>query len=249
MVTAILGLSLEATLAAARDLVNYQSFDTSVYLQSGNKVDPATTLSPICEAFGDYSLGDLYVYSIWQNSLEADYAGDDSIYYYKLVPRLSFSKLTGYDVSAGPFKDVCFAQWIATTEGMGFDCYPGISLDWQAPWLSWLRTTYYFEHNSVGGWNDQRLHVDFGIPLAMSMGDFRIVGTFDQTVGLVGQARTTDFKPELHYDAGKALGIAPGHLWTGIVINPIRNKYKIADSPQFETNQCSFGVFLRYSFF
>ncbi|WP_244967831.1 hypothetical protein ACNFJN_17010 [Xenorhabdus budapestensis] len=53
--------------------------------------------------------------------------GDKSTYYYKFVPRLSTSKITGYDFSYGPLKDVLFAQWIAKTKKVKYDYFPGIS--------------------------------------------------------------------------------------------------------------------------
>ncbi|TCV99840.1 outer membrane protein OmpK [Biostraticola tofi] len=235
--------------AEAGDFVNFQSFDTSLYLQNENRVDPQKTLSPIVEAFGDYSIGDMYVYSIWQNSLQSAYQGDNSTYYYKIVPRLSYSKITGQDISYGWFKDLTFAQWIARTKGADYDYFAGIGLDWQTGWISWLRTLFYYEYNPSKGWNDQRLHIDYGVPFSLGENDFRVVGTFDYTFGLHGQTQTIDFKPELHYDLGKKWGNLPGHLWTGIVLNPIKNKYKIKDSPYFATNQFSYGVFIRYSFF
>ncbi len=251
------GIPLAATLmmiwgsaAQAADFVNFQSFDTSVYVQAGNKIDPEKTISPIFEAFGDYSIGDMYVYSIWQNALESDHRqGVSSTYYYKFVPRLSMGKIFDTDLSFGPLKDISFAQWISRTKGYDTEYMPGIGLDWNVPGFTWLRSMFYFEHNKQMGWNDRRIHIDYGYPFSTRWGDFRIVGTFDQTLGGDGQAKVTDFKPELHYDLGRALGQAPGHLWTGIVINYVKNKYKIKDTPYFSTNQVSYGTFIRYSFF
>lgn len=234
--------------AYAGEFVYYQAVDVSVYLQGGNKVDPKNTIAPILESFGDYAIGDLYTYAILQKSLQSDYSGPSTTYYYKLVPRLSMGKLLGKDLSVGPLKDISFAQWISKTKDMGYSYFPGIGLDWQASWISWLRTMYYWERNPGQGWNDRRVHVDYGIPIPTRMGDFRIVGTFDHTFGLNDQAVTTDFKPELHYDLGKALGQPGGHLWVGVVVDLIKNKYKIQSSEHFKTNQASYGVLLRYSF-
>ncbi|MGJ0577277.1 outer membrane protein OmpK [Xenorhabdus bovienii] len=235
--------------AQASNFVNFQSIDTSLYLQSENKVAPQKTISPIVEAFGDYKIGDMYVYSIWQNSLQHDYQGDKSTYYYKFVPRLSASKITRYDLSYGPLKDVLFAQWIAKTKNVKYDYFPGISLDWQVPGFSWLRTLFYFENNAKGNWNDQRIHIDYAIPFNNQLGDFRIVGTLDYTLGLHDNPEMLEFKPELHYDLGKKLGYQSGHLWTGLVLNTTKNKYKIKDTLYYRTNQFSYGVFIRYSFF
>ncbi|MDC9595894.1 outer membrane protein OmpK [Xenorhabdus anantnagensis] len=240
---------LLSTPVQAEGFVNFQSIDTSLYFQFENKIDPQKTISPIVEAFGDYKIGDMYVYSIWQNSLQHDYKGDKSTYYYKFVPRLSASKITGYDLSYGPLKDVLFAQWIAKTKNVKYDYFPGISLDWQVGGFSWLRTIFYFENNAQGNWNDQRIHIDYGIPFSNQLGDFRVVGTFDYTLGLGDNPEMIDFKPELHYDLGKKLGYQAGHLWTGVVVNPVKNKYKIKDTSDFRTNQFSYGVFIRYSFF
>ncbi|MET3228294.1 UNVERIFIED_ORG: nucleoside-specific outer membrane channel protein Tsx [Burkholderia sp. 1263] len=240
--------SSQSVFAYSGGFVNYQSFDVSGYLQGGNKVDPKTTFSPIFESFGDYRFGDLYTYSIFETSLQNDYAGGATTYYYKLVPRLSLGKLLGKDISLGPFKDITFAQWISKTEHRGYNYFPGIGIDWQAPWIGWLRTIYYWERNPGLGWNDRRLHIDYGFPFSTKLGDFRIVGTFDHTFGLHGQAETTDFKPELHYDLGKELGQPGGHLWLGIVLNPIRNKYKIQSTEYFPTDQFSYGALIRYSF-
>ncbi|MGO3619566.1 MAG: outer membrane protein OmpK [Pseudomonas helleri] len=235
--------------AQAGDFVNFQMFDASLYAQAGNEIDPEKTISPIFEAFGDYSIGDMYVYSIWQNAMEPNQQGTSSTYYYKFVPRLSFGKILGKDLSFGPLKDISFAQWISRTKGYHHEYMPGLGLDWDVPGFSWLRTMYYFEHNEQQGWNDRRIHIDYGYPFSTRYGDFRVVGTFDHTFGGRGQAKVTDFKPELHYDLGKAFGQAPGHLWTGIVLNPIKNKYKIEDSDDFPTNQVSYGALIRYSFF
>lgn len=233
----------------ASSFINFQSIDTSFYLQLENKIDPQKTISPIVEAFGDYKIGDMYVYSIWQNSLQHGYQGDKSTYYYKFVPRLSVSKMTGYDLSYGAFKDLLFAQWIAKTKNENYDYFSGVSLDWQVPWFSWLRTLFYFENNAKGNWNDQRIHIDYGIPFNNQLGNFRIVGTLDYTLGLHDNPEMLEFKPELHYDLGKELGYQSGHLWTGIVLNITKNKYKIKDTPYYRTNQFSYGVFIRYSFF
>jgi len=236
--------------AQAGDFVNFQMFDTSLYLQAGNKVDPEKTISPIFEAFGDYSIGDMYVYAIWQNALESNHLqGPSSTYYYKFVPRLSIGKIFGTDLSFGPLKDISFAQWISRTKGYGTEYMPGIGLDWDVPGFTWLRTMFYAEHNQPLGWNDRRIHIDYGYPFSTSWGNFRIVGTFDRTFGGSGQAVTTDFKPELHYDLGQALGQKPGHLWTGVVIDMVKNKYKIQNTASFKTNQVSYGALIRYSFF
>ncbi|AOM42581.1 outer membrane protein OmpK [Xenorhabdus hominickii] len=241
---------LFSTPAQADGFVNFQSIDTSLYFQFENKVAPQKTVSPIIEAFGDYKIGDMYVYSIWQNSLQSDYPDDKSTYYYKFVPRLSASKITGYDFSYGPLKDVLFAQWIAKTKNVKkYDYFPGISLDWQVDGFSWLRTIFYFENNAKGNWDDQRIHIDYGIPFSNRLGDFRVVGTFDYTLGLGDNPEMIEFKPELHYDLGKKLGYQSGHLWAGVVVNPVKNKYKIKDTPYFRTNQFSYGMFIRYSFF
>ena len=240
--------SANGAFAYSGGFVNYQSVDVSVYLQGGNKVDPEATVAPILESFGDYTFGDLYTYAIFQESLRSNYDGPSSTYYFKLVPRLSAGKLLGRDLSFGPFKDISFAQWISKTKGYGYNYFPGIGIDWQASWIDWLRTMYYWERNPGLGWNDRRVHVDYGIPIKTGVGDFRIVGTLDHTFGLNGQAITTDFKPELHYDLGKAMGRAGGHLWVGAVVDVVRNKYKIESSDYYKTNQVSYGVLLRYSF-
>ncbi|MDH1866522.1 hypothetical protein N5D83_06785 [Pseudomonas chengduensis] len=260
--TGVLALSLAlvtltTTNPAQADFVNFQSVDVSLYAFNDNKLAPETTVSPIVEAFGDYSIGDMYVYSILETN-----ASDrsDNTYYYKFVPRLSFSKIFNKDISSGIFKDVALAQWIAKTEGVdGIDYYVGLAIDWNLPFdgWSWFRTIFYRENSAYSdgtftkGWDGSRLHIDFGIPFTTSLGDFRIVGTFDQTFNDV---KVTDFKPELHYDLGKALGNAPGHLWTGIVVNPIRNKYGVKDgAPSWtggvaDSNQMAYGAFIRYSF-
>jgi len=244
----IMAMLPNASFAYSGGVVNYQSFDISGYLQTNNRVDPKTTFSPILESFGDYSFGDLYTYAIFETSLQNNGDGAATIWYYKFVPRLSLGKIIGKDLSFGPFKDLSFAQWIARTEHGNYNYFPGVAIDWQASWIGWLRTIYYWEHNSGEGWNDRRIHVDYGFPFSTRFGDFRIVGTFDHTFGLHGQAKTTDFKPELHYDLGKELGRPAGHLWVGIVLDPIKNKYKIQNTAYYPTNQFSYGALVRYSF-
>ena len=241
-------ISVPTSYVAAKPFVNFQSLDTSLYAFGGNKVDPTKTLSPVLEAWGDYSIGDMYVYGIWQRSLQGDYVGDTSTYYYKAVPRLSLAKNINRDISYGVFKDVSAALWISRTKGYSYSYYPGLALDWQVPGFSWLRTIYYYEHNPKKGWDDQRLHIDYAYPFTNYIGDFRIVGTFDMTFGHGDNPVMIDFKPELHYDLGQALGYQPGKLWIGAVINPMKNKYKIEDSPYYRTNQFNYGVMVRYSF-
>lgn len=241
--------------------VNFQSIDFSLYNFNDNKLAPETTVSPIIEAFGDYSIGDMYVYSILENNAGDDnWSGKDQTYYYKFVPRLSYSKIFNQDISHGIFRDVALAQWIAKTQDVeNIDYYAGIALDWNLPvqGFSWFRTIFYRENSAYSdgnfskGWDGSRIHIDYGIPFSTSVGDFRIVGTFDHTFNDV---RVTDFKPELHYDLGKAVGNAAGHLWTGIVINPIRNKYGVKDGAvswtggEADSNQFAYGAFIRYSF-
>lgn len=239
---------LTMSYAQAKPFVNFQSLDTSLYAFSGNKVDPYKTVSPVVEAWGDYSIGDMYVYGIWQRSLQGDYVGDTSTYYYKAVPRLSLAKNLNKDISWGIFKDASAALWVSRTKGYSNSYFPGIALDWQIPGFSWLRTIYYFEHNPHKGWDDRRLHIDYGYPFTTSIGDFRVVGTFDMTFGQGDNPVMLDFKPEIHYDLGQALGYQPGHLWVGAVIEPIKNKYKIEDTPYYRTNQFSYGLMIRYSF-
>ena len=246
---------------ANADFVNFQSFDVSLYNFNDNKMSPETTVSPIVEAFGDYSIGDMYVYSILENNAgDDDWTGKDQTYYYKFVPRLSYSKIFNQDISHGVFKDIAFAQWVAKTQDVdSVDYYAGIALDWNLPvnGFSWFRTIFYRENSAYSdgvvseGWDGSRIHIDYGIPFSTSIGDFRIVGTFDHTFNDV---RVTDFKPELHYDLGKALGNDAGHLWTGLVINPIRNKYGAKDGAVgwtggvTDSNQEAWGAFIRYSF-
>jgi len=37
-------------------------------------------------------------------------------------------------------------------------------------------------------------------------------------------------------------------LWVGIVLDPIKNKYKIQNTAYYPTNQFSYGALVRYSF-
>ncbi|MBK4714112.1 MULTISPECIES: hypothetical protein [Tenebrionibacter/Tenebrionicola group] len=238
----------EAAGAASRPFVNFQSLDGSLYFFDHNRVDPRRTFSTAVDAWGDYSIGDLYAYGTWQTALNNDYQGAKSSYYYKFIPRLSLGKNIDKDISWGIFKVTSLALWVSRTRGQGASYFPGLAMDWQLPGLDWFRTIYYFEHNDKKGWNDQRLHLDFGSVFSTDIGDFRIAGTYDMTFGQGRNPVMIDFKPELHYDLGKSLGYAPRHLWIGAVINPVKNKYKIQDTPAFRTNQFRYGFMVRYSF-
>lgn len=157
-------------------------------------------------------------------------------YYGELSPRLSFSKLSGKDLSAGIIKDVL----ITTTAeiGNGFHNYLyGIAVDLNIPKTPVAQINTYVR-NEIGTGKDSGYQVTLVwlTPFAIGNMSFAFEGFFDYAFDQDHAEDNIITAPRLLLDLGKTWG-AEGVLQAGIEYQIWRNKFGIdgidEDVPQF----------------
>lgn len=149
-------------------------------------------------------------------------------YYGEISPRLSFSQMTGLDMSAGILKDVLFTATAEIGQGFHNNLY-GIAVDLNIPNTPVAQINYYIR-NEVGAGKDlgSQVTLVWLTPFSIGSADFAFEGFFDYAFGMDHAEDNIITAPRLLVDVGKMWG-AKGTLQMGIEYQIWRNKYGLKD--------------------
>lgn len=230
-----------ATLACAQanaELLQWQNNSISYLYGKDFKVDPPIQQTVTFEHASGWSFGDLFFFvdSIHFNGKgKADRDGfDGNSYYGEFSPRLSFGKLTGASLSAGPVTDVLLAATYEFGEGDIKNYLIGPGFDLAIPGFDYFQLNFYRRHtdSSIKGDDEGLWQITpvWSYTLPVGNSDLVIDGFIDWVVGNEDNYRNNlHFNPQIKYDLGKALNLSAKQLYVGIEYDYWKNKYGIED--------------------
>ncbi|WP_217476923.1 outer membrane protein OmpK [Stutzerimonas stutzeri] len=208
-------------------------------------------------AWGDVFL---FVDNKWYNGLNGD-AGHT--YYGEFAPRLSLGKVSGRDLSLGPIKDVLIAAQYERGEssdaGQANQAYLlGPGFDLAIPGFDRVALNiYYRKPDGIRGKASGQWQVTPVWAMTFPVGTSEILfdGYFDWAVNDVGKkgtpnyvSRNFQFNPQLKYDVGRAMHLAPRTFYVGIEYLYWSNKYGIRDSSAFNTDNNTTSLLFKAHF-
>lgn len=179
------------------------------------------------EHVNGWKYGDNFFFVDITNSDRGD-PNKPTSYYGELSPRLSFSQLTGLDLSAGIIKDVLFTATAEIGQGFHNNLY-GVAVDLNIPHTPVAQINYYIR-NEIGAGKDLggQVTLVWLTPFSLGSVDFAFEGFFDYAFGMDHAENNIITAPRLLVDVGKAWG-AKGTLQMGIEYQIWRNKFGLKD--------------------
>lgn len=179
------------------------------------------------EHVNGWKYGDNFFFVDITNSDRGD-PNKPTSYYGEISPRLSFSQLTGMDMSAGIIKDVLFTATAEIGQGFHNNLY-GLAVDLNIPHTPVAQINYYIR-NEIGEGKDlgSQVTLVWLTPFSLGSVDFAFEGFFDYAFGMDHAENNIITAPRLLVDVGKAWG-AKGTLQMGIEYQIWRNKYGLKD--------------------
>ena len=241
-----------ATLActqASADLLQWQNNSISYLYGDNYKVADEKQQTLTFEHASGWSVGDLFFFV--DGTQFPDAGGDDTTYYGEFSPRLSFGKLTGAKLSAGPVTDVLLAATYEFGEGDTKAYLIGPGFDLAIPGFDYFQVNVYRRHRESGADGDGLWQITpvWSYTLPVSNSDLVIDGFVDWVVGNDGTYRNNlHFNPQIKYDLGKALNLSAKQLYVGVEYDYWKNKYGLEDTPAFETNQNTASLLVKLHF-
>ncbi len=244
--------TLACAQANAADLLQWQNNSLTVLYGDNFKVNPEKQQTLTFEHASGWSFGDVFFFvdTIHYSDVSE---GDDTTYYGEFSPRLSFGKLTGADLKAGPVTDVLLAATYEFGEGDIKNYLIGPGFDLAIPGFDYFQVNLYRRHtdSSVKGDDEGLWQITpvWSYTLPVGNSDLVIDGFIDWVVGNEDNYRNNlHFNPQIKYDLGKALSLSAKQLYVGIEYDYWKNKYGIEDSPAFETDQNTASLLVKLHF-
>lgn len=186
------------------------------------------------EHVNGWAYGDNFFFVDITNS---DRTGDETgtEFYGELSPRLSFSKISGNDLSYGIVQDVLITTTAEIGDaGAGFHNYLyGLAVDLNLPGFKFFQFNWYVR-NEINAKTDtgQQVTLVWLVPFSLGSADFAFEGFLDYAYDLDSDEQPCEDNlltaPRLLIDVGKFFG-SPGELQAGIEYQIWRNKFGIED--------------------
>lgn len=150
-------------------------------------------------------------------------------HYVEISPRLSFSKMTGRDLSTGIFKDVLLAGTVEIPDSPAARKYLyGLGVDLNLPGFRFFQVNTYIRNSSGGGVDTgQQVTLAWNLPFTLGSVLFSFEGFFDYAWGEDPLEDNIITAPRLLVDIGALMGAKPGQLQAGIEYQIWRNKFGI----------------------
>ena len=243
--------TLACAQASAADLLQWQN-NSLTYLYGDNfKVNPEKQQTLTFEHVSGWSFGDVFFFVDTINFPDAE--GDDTTYYGEFSPRLSFGKLTGADLKAGPVTDVLLAATYEFGDGDIKNYLIGPGFDLAIPGFDYFQVNIYRRHTDSGAKGDDeglwQITPVWSYTLPVGNSELVIDGYVDWVGGNEERYRNNlHFNPQIKYNLGKALNLSAKQLYVGVEYDYWKNKYGIEDSPAFETNQNTASLLVKLHF-
>ena len=139
------GCTTLACTQASADLLQWQNNSVTALYGYNYKVDPEKQQTLTFEHVSGWSFGDLFFFVDTIHFSDVN-EGDDTTYYGEFSPRLSFGKLTGTDLKAGPVTDVLLAATYEFGENDLKSYLIGPGFDLAIPGFDYFQLNFYRRH-------------------------------------------------------------------------------------------------------
>lgn len=148
--------------------------------------------------------------------------------YGEFSPTLSLSWLSGWDLSAGPLRDISLAHTYEFGGETDVNNYlNGLSFAWDVPGFQYFNTAFYYVDNSEIN-DDLQLTLTWGAPFEVGPARFLFDGFLDWSTDESDHKSERNFTPQFKLDIGHFYG-NPGVLYAGIEYAYWHNKFGLSD--------------------
>lgn len=229
----------------------WQNNSLSYLYGDGFTVNPERQHTLTFEHVSGWKYGDLFAFvDTTRFADEEDFYHGRQAWYGEFSPRLSFGKMLGRELTAGPVSDLLLAATWETGKGEVETLLLGAGLDLALPGFDYFQLNLYRRLPRDGRDGDSwQLTPVWGMHFPVGRSDIVFDGFIDWVTGSDGDYHhNLHFNPQLKYDLGKALGWGGKRLFTGMEYSYWQHKYGIRHSAAFNTNQSAWSLLLKWHF-
>ncbi|KKO44310.1 nucleoside-binding outer membrane protein [Arsukibacterium ikkense] len=220
--------------------VHWQDFSVSYLKGSHYRVDGPAKQIITFEHVAGASWGDSFFFLDHlrgNNGSRSNYA--------EWSPRLSFGKLSGKDLQFGLINDVLFTTTVEMSTLQTNFLY-GVATDLTVPGFNYLKLNFY-RRNNDGVADNWQLTTTWAIPVSLGQQQFLLDGFIDWSSASAEQSASFNATSQLKWALHPLLGLQ-NKLYLGVEYVYWRNKYGIADSPQFRTHESNINLLVKAHF-
>ena len=220
--------------------VQWQDFSVTYLNGSNYRVDGPDKQVLTFEHVAGASWGDSFFFL---DHLRGDNGSRSN--YAEWSPRLSLSKLSGSEFEYGIINDVLFTSTVEMSSLQTNFLY-GVATDLTVPGFQYLKLNFY-RRNNDGVEDNWQLTTTWGVPFKLGGMEFLYDGFMDWSSATADQSASMNFTSQLKWALHPLLDMK-SKLYVGIEYVYWRNKYGIADSPQFRTHESNVNLLVKAHF-
>jgi len=220
--------------------VQWQDFSVTYLNGSNYRVDGPDKQVLTFEHVAGESWGDSFLFL---DHLRGDNGNRSN--YAEWSPRLSLSKLSGSEFKYGIINDVLFTSTVEMSSLQTNFLY-GVATDLTVPGFQYLKLNFY-RRNNDGVEDNWQLTTTWGVPFKLGEMEFLYDGFMDWSSATADQSASMNFTSQLKWALHPLLDMK-SKLYVGIEYVYWRNKYGIADSPQFRTHESNVNLLVKAHF-
>lgn len=165
--------------------------------------------------------------------------------YAEWSPRLSLGKLRDKPIQFGVIKDVLFTSTVEMSSLSTHFLY-GIATDLTVPGFNYLNLNFY-RRNNDGVADNWQLTTTWAVPFTLGELEFLYDGFMDWSSATRDQSASMNMTSQLKWALHPLLKMK-SKLYVGVEYVYWRNKYAIADSPQFRTHESNINLLVKAHF-
>ncbi|MEO3877710.1 DUF5020 family protein [Rheinheimera fenheensis] len=165
--------------------------------------------------------------------------------YAEWSPRISLSKIRDKPLQLGVIKDVLLTGTVEMSS-LRTDFLYGVATDFAVPGFTYLKLNFY-RRNNDGVADNWQLTTTWAVPFALGEQQFLFDGFLDWSSATVDQSASMNMTSQLKW-ALHPLFQLKNKLYVGVEYVYWRNKYGIADSPQFRTHESNVNLLVKAHF-
>lgn len=233
-------LLLALTSMSAQAEVLWQDFSVSYLNGSNYRVDGPDKQVLTFEHVAGTSWGDSFFFL---DHLRGDNGSRSN--YAEWSPRLSLSKLSGKTVKFGVVNDVLLTSTVEMSSLSTHFLY-GVATDLTVPGFNYLKLNFY-RRNNDGVADNWQLTTTWAVPFSFGKQQFLYDGFMDWSSATADQSASMNMTSQLKW-ALHPLFNWKSKLYVGVEYVYWRNKYGIADSPQFRTHESNINLLVKAHF-
>lgn len=222
------------------DMPIWQDFSLSVLKGNNYRVDDAEQQITTIEHAAGTSWGDSFFF------MDHLRGGDDkSSNYAEWSPRLSLGKISGKTYEFGIVKDVLLAGTVEMSS-LQTNLLYGVGVDLAVPGFKYVQLNAYRRSNEFAA-DSWQLTTTWALPFTLGSEAFLYDGFLDWSSSAAGSHANLNMTSQLKWALQQKFKLKTP-LYVGVEYVYWRNKYGIADSPAFRTNEANVNLLLKWHF-